>query len=223
MWKGIGISIVALLGGLPAYGGEWELIGEKEGIKAYRQSVADSSLHAFRGVKVMDVPIDEAAGVLLSEDVPSKKRWIDMISEFKILTKGKGYAITYSSFDLPWPVSDRDFVVESKRSIDLSNNELRLDIRSVTHSGAKETIGVRGEIHLSSWRLKALPGGKKTLVDIQVLSDPKGLLPDWLVNQIQKDWPFNTLSAFEREVKRGWAKPHPELKALRKKAEALSH
>ena len=39
-----------------------------------------------------------------------------------------------------------------------------------------------------------------TLVTAEIQADPKGYLPKFIVNFIQKDWPAKTLKAMEREA-----------------------
>ncbi|KAJ1432790.1 hypothetical protein B484DRAFT_447584, partial [Ochromonadaceae sp. CCMP2298] len=45
-------------------------------------------------------------------------------------------------------------------------------------------------------------GRSSTLVQIETVVDFGGSLPVWLINQIQRNWPSQTLSAFSREVHR---------------------
>ena len=62
--------------------------------------------------------------------------------------------------------------------------------------------------------IAASPFGKpngKTRIMVEVITDPKGSLPAWLINLIQKDWPYNTISALKKRAKKGDIKPNPKM------------
>ena len=49
------------------------------------------------------------------------------------------------------------------------------------------------------WFLRPL-GPNKTDLTIEVLMDPKGYLPSWFVNIVQRDYPIDTLTALRRQT-----------------------
>ncbi|WP_176736943.1 START domain-containing protein [Oligoflexus tunisiensis] len=199
----------------------WELVGEKDGIKVYRKEVPGSPLVAFKGVKVMPVPITKVAQVILDEDTEKKKQWIDMIKDFQIIEKGTYESITYSAYDLPWPLTDRDYVVHSHLKIDNEANQILIDLKSVEHPKAPKTIGVRAELVRSLYKLVPRPDGS-TEVTVEIQTDPKGALPKWLVNLVQKGWPANTLRNMEVQALRPDTKEHAIIKAKFKGAHELA-
>jgi hypothetical protein len=197
--------------------GEWEKVSDDEGVDVYAMDIPGSDLIAFRGIKTMNFPIDRVAYVLLNEDVEAKKQWIDRIMDFQILEFSDNHGVFYSSYGLPWPMSDRDFVIESQFILDHVGHRFILDIKSIDHKKAPETIGVRGRVMSSKYVLTAL-NKTTTLVEVEIHSDPMGLLPDWLINNIQKPWPHNTLLKMERQVGKKHNKPHPKVTPLLKSA-----
>ena len=94
----------------------------------------------------------------------------------------------YTAFDAPWPVSDRDFVNRIDYSYDQSKGLVDLHIRSVKHKKAPETVGVRARTLRGFYQIKVLDE-HRTRVQVEIVMDPGGLLPAWLVNMIQKGWP----------------------------------
>ena len=79
-----------------------------------------------------------------------------------------------------------------------------LEIKSVTHPKAPKTVGVRGELTYCHYILKR--AGNKTIVDVAVALDPKGSLPGWVVNLVQKSWPMKTLKGLRNQVKKPFVK-----------------
>ncbi len=217
-------GLVLTLGLMSQYafaGSKWEMISEKDGIKVYRMEVPGSPLVAFKGVKVMPVPITKVAQVILDEDTEKKKEWIDMIKDFKVIERGTYESVTYSAYDLPWPLTDRDYVIHSHLKIDNEGNQIVIDLKSAGHPKAPETIGVRAELTRSMYKLVPRPG-RSTEVTVEIQTDPKGDLPKWLVNVIQKGWPANTLKKMEVQAMRPDTKENELIKAKFKGANELA-
>jgi hypothetical protein len=202
-------------------GAKWEMISEKDGLKVYRKEIPGSPLVAFKGVKVMPVPITKVVQVILDEDTEKKKQWIDMIKDFRIIEKGTYRAVTYSAYDLPWPLTDRDYVMQSHLKIDNEANQIVIDLKSVEHPKAPKTIGVRAELVHSLYKLVPRPG-RTTEVTVEIQTDPKGDLPKWLVNLIQKGWPANTLTKMEAQAMRPDTKENELIKTNFKGAKELA-
>jgi hypothetical protein len=200
---------------------DWELVSEKDGIKVYRKEVPGSPLVAFKGVRIMPVPITKVAQVILDEDTEKKKLWIDMIMDFRIVEKGPYESITYSAYDLPWPLTDRDYVVHSHLKIDNEANQILINLKSVEHPKAPKTIGVRAQLVHSLYKLVPRPD-RSTEVTVEIQTDPKGDLPKWLVNLVQKGWPANTLKKMEMQAVRPETKEHELIKAKFKAARELA-
>ncbi len=181
---------------LPALA-NWKEIEDDKGIKVYKQELPGSSIFAFRGVTVIDAPLEKILWVIA--DNQHRTQWVDRLKKSAVLEKKSAFDfVLYQHFGAPAIVSDRDFVFRAKASR-LKNGAVNIDIKSVTHPKAPPTVGVRGHLHHSSYTLKR--EGEKTHVDVTVHMDPRGSLPTWLVNMIQKSWPMNTLSALADHVK----------------------
>jgi len=90
------------------------------------------------------------------------------------------------------------------------NGNYFLKLQSINHKKSPKTIGVRAQLINSQYKL--VPKGKhQTEVTVEILSDPKGMLPAWLVNLVQKSWPVKTLRGLRNQVKKDFVK---EYKAL---------
>lgn len=174
----------------------WKLINESNGIKVYKKDEPNSPLYAFKGVKVIPAPIAKVAQVLFDNDVETRKEWIDMMVDFEVLEESRYQIIGYSSYDLPWPLADRDYVIQSDIEIDNTAGRVLMKMKSITHQDAPETVGVRAELVGSLYQLVPLsPHSTEATVEIQ--TDPKGRVPNWLANMVQKGWPANTLNKME--------------------------
>lgn len=176
----------------------WEEIDHAHGIKVYKKDEPGTKLHAFRGVGIVDAPMEKVIWVL--GDNTHRTEWVDRLKKSVILEKKNEYDfVLYQHFGSPAVISDRDFVYRAQ-AYSRKDGAAVLDIHSITHPKAPATVGVRGELKYSSYVLTRV--GDKTLVDVSVSLDPKGSLPGWIVNLVQKSWPMNTLKALREHVKK---------------------
>ncbi|MFI5389926.1 MAG: hypothetical protein ACHQYQ_01090, partial [Bacteriovoracales bacterium] len=66
---------------------------------------------------------------------------------------------------------------------------------------APKTTGVRGELIESKYVLTPM-GPSKTKLEVEIVCDPKGMIPTWLVNLIQKSWPRKTITALMKQLEK---------------------
>ncbi|RZA22911.1 MAG: hypothetical protein EOP10_14150 [Proteobacteria bacterium] len=183
----------------------WEFVGEKEGIKTYLKNYANSPVKGVGGEAEIDAPIGKILWVLMDHE--HKNQWIDKFKEARTIDEVSPLThIQYASFDMPFPVSDREFVYSFDFSVDPKLNAVVVDVKSVDSPKAPAVTpgNVRGEIIDGRYILK--PHGDKTYVQAEYLADAKGSLPVWVVNMVQKSWPHKTLDNLRRQVKKDFVK-----------------
>lgn len=187
----LGLTLLALtappLHAAPA----WEPLGLIDGVKTERQTVEGSPLFAFRGELTADIPLDVLVGTFA--DPAERRHWVDRYSDHTTLEKEELSEIYWIRFSLPPLVSDRDYVLRTVARVDREEGSLTAEITSTTHPKAPEGCCVRAEVTRTFYRFTAL-SRTLTHLEVEVQTDPKGLLPGWLVNLIQKSWPSKTLN-----------------------------
>jgi hypothetical protein len=181
----------------------WEKIDDENGIKVFRKDVPGSQLVAFRGEAMISAPLEKLLWVLA--DNAHRTDWVDRLKKSVVLaTSGRYEFIVYQHFGLPFPISDRDYVYRGRATRD-QHGVVTLAIASVTHPKAPATIGVRANLIGSRYVLTP-KGPDKTYVVVEVHTDPKGAIPTWLVNLIQKSWPMKTLKGLRAQVTKSFVK-----------------
>lgn len=187
----------------------WEPLGEIDGVKTERQTQEGSPLFAFRGEITANLSLDTIAATFA--DPTQRQHWVNRYAEHKTLHKTKLTEIYWIRFKLPPLVSDRDYVLSTVAEIDKERGEIRAEITSTTHPDAPSGCCVRAEVQRTFYRFTALSRDKTHMV-VEVQTDPKGLLPRWLVNQIQKKWPSKTLNGLINRA-RAVGGSHAEVRA----------
>lgn len=170
---------------------QWKQVRDRNGIKVYNRRIEGINFKEFMGEVEIEADIDLIMEIF--DDVELGNKWIenvDYVERIEKISKDEGYTYTYSK--APWPVKDRDAVAHSVIIRDLEKNEIR-----VIQQGAPEKVPykkdvVRVESLSSSWVFIEKEDGI-VHVRYQVLTDPGGRLPAWLINKVSVSQPYETL------------------------------
>jgi hypothetical protein len=211
------VSVVPLAQFASAQGEKWELVGSKDDIVTYRREVAGSPVIAIRGEGVVEASILRVASVLM--DTARLSQWMDRVAEARrIRATSALHYVEYERATTPFPLTDRDFVIESWVEIDGAKKQMVLRARSASDPSTPLTGLVRGEVLSSTFTLTALDHGQRTRVMAEVHTDPKGSIPKWMVNLVQKSWAHTTIMGLRGQVRKADVSDNPEVKALLEKA-----
>lgn len=188
----------------------WELVSEQDGIVVYRKDFPGSNVKGVAGSVEIEASLGKIIGVLM--DHQHKHQWLDKFQDARTLsTISPVESVQYGAFTMPFPASDRDFVYSYRFTYNPTEKMVEVDVASTTHPDAPETksVGVRGRILRGKYRLYSRDGGKKTFVEVEYQADPMGLLPTWIVNVVQKKWPYKTLKGLRSQAQKPFVKDHP--------------
>ena len=198
------LAVAALLSGLAsAEAAEpWLDVLEDDGIRVSQRVGPGRALPEFRAVAEIAASRWQVLAVIV--DIPNQPKWMHRLSEARVIrTKAQTGsplgAVFYLRMDLPWPVSDRDVVLES-------DTDFPDEGRSVTRfarASHAEHEPIEGVIRMPRLRghyaLTAL-APDRTRVEYQVDADPGGSLPSWLVTRVSRDDPWYTLKDLRARV-----------------------
>ncbi len=125
---------------------------------------------------LIEAPLDEVRGVLL--DLERFGRWFPRTSEWRVLERDATGARVYGRQTLPWPLRDRDYVVDY-RWWDGPDGGFRLEATGLSDAApaAPERV-VRIDSLRSLWTLSA--EGPRTRASYLYEGPSVGRLLDWL-------------------------------------------
>lgn len=171
---------------------EWQLVRDENEIQVYTLDFEESEIIKAKAIAIIDAPLSEIQRTL--EDFNHRHKWVPYLRQSRLVeTINENQRIEYSHFRAPWPASDRDFVYQVKL-LDRSKTTIRYEMKSVVTAGVPEQEGIiRAELFESAYSLTAIEDSK-TRVELIYHADPKGWLPNWLVNIIQVALPYRILS-----------------------------
>ena len=200
-------------------GGEWEEVevepcvdigSHQVCVDVQRQDIPESPLFAFRGEAEIDLPLGVMAAVLLNDAIGPE--WVALMNLSEEVRRTGEYAkIVRQGYDLDWPVQDRDYVLLEEADFDHENKVFTLNFRSVEDPDVPVYDDyIRAEAITTYWRLSQIPARDLVRVEVEVFTDPRGTLPPWLVNFIQRTWPRDTIAGLYRRSMQGDIPAHPE-------------
>jgi len=171
--------------------GDWSLVMNKNGIKAYSRKVEGSGIFEFRAVMVVDARAEVVAEAL--RDTPAMTEWLpDCEGAYVINMEDRNKFTSYVSLDLPWPVKDRDMVLDTVTTYDL------VHARAITDFVVcQEPSMPPKDTHV---RIPALKGQyvfefvtrERTGIVHTYRGDIGGSVPEWLANHASKYNIYNT-------------------------------
>ena len=160
-------------------------------------------IRMFRGTTTLAYGIDEITEAIC--EPKARMNWVERMTE-NILIEGKpnqGKWLSYESYGLSWPVSDRDYVFQQtlEKSMYKQKNKTIVKVSSIEHPDYPEkTDRVRGELPTCVFTLEAV-SEKETHLDVMVQVDPGGSIPGFIKNMIQKGWALKTMRALNGYMK----------------------
>lgn len=164
----------------------WTLTAQKPGVKAQRRFIAGSPSVLVRCF--MDFADVDLAVVLYNLlDLNTREQWDTSFKGFEVVQEDLQESdVVY--FELPIPVvSNRDFVVYRRVEVKETaggSNWMILQ-RSAEHIGKPEQRGhVRAENHIGGYIVRTSNGSTATQVCACTMSDPRGYVPNFVVNML---------------------------------------
>lgn len=179
---------------------KWDFWKEREGIKVYTRVNTGSRIKELKMETVYRGTLSSFVAVL--QDFDSYGRWVYANKEAKLVKYiSDTQQIYYGVSDFPWPMSDRDYVIENK--IWQDPETYIFHSLSVAKDGiipSKKNLVRISELH-SKWTLTPIRKGEFKVV-YTVKSDPRGSVPAWVTNIALDVGPFNTLKALQDEMRK---------------------
>ena len=192
---------LAMLFSVSIFGAEdkWYLEKEEDNIQVFVAETKGSALKSFRGVVTVDSSLDSVLSVIA--DASSYPRWLFNCKRAETIKRvGENEIYNHIVTNMPWPVIDRDSVVHSITTKNISTKQVIIKFVAKPEMIDKSPKTVRITKMQGLWELTPLDNGKLK-VFYQMSVDPGGSIPKWLVNSLVIDIPYNTLNNLRRIAK----------------------
>ena len=183
---------------------QWQLVKDENNIQVYTIDQPGTDIVKAKAVALIHAPVNSIQQTL--DDLNARPEWVPFLVQSKIVEeKSANEKVEYSLFSAPWPASDRDFVYTLKRDEMNTSEGDSLDKRvynmhSIEYAQIPQGDGIiRGEIFESIYSLLAIDK-KLTRVELVYHADPKGWLPTWIINIIQRVFPYRMMENLKNKM-----------------------
>jgi hypothetical protein len=174
------IRMIALFCCLPsAAQDDWILKKNKDDVIIYTRESADNPLKEYRASARIDHPLEDI--FRFSADLEYRPEWVINCTGLEVIDTVEERILYHTSYDIPWPLADRDLVVEVAMSFNKQAGKAHLltvqsDIDYPLEKGIVRLPVYREDVHMEE-----LDSGS-TLLVAEGFVDPGGTVPAWIVN-----------------------------------------
>lgn len=177
----------------------WELKRQSDGLNVYVRDAANSDVKEIKIETTLDASLHAVVAVL--KDVPVYEEWIYKCQEAYRLKPAEDKAsLYYCRVDFPWPMSDRDFIAQSRLRQDPETRMVYIDVKGKPDQKeqTEDVVRIRNlDIHYELTPVS----NSTTQMSYRLHSDPGGAIPTWLVNMVVDNGPVNTVKGMREMLK----------------------
>ncbi len=169
----------------------WVLRKNKNDIELYARFPEESRFKEVKATCVFAAQIPDLVKTVL--DVESYPDWVSNIKEAGTLkkTSDKEY-INYYIADFPWPLKDRDVVLNTTLVQEEDSRTVYIELEGRGNFIAERENIVRIQNIHAYWYFIPEPSGM-VRVSYQMLVNPGGNIPVWLINKFLIEGPYQNL------------------------------
>lgn len=170
----------------------------KNNIKVWTYQNEQNPVIQYKAETSFDVPMENAVSLVL--DVENAVKWVPYMGSVKVLSRDdkKGEFTLYMVLDFPFPLKDRDLVVQGKIRKDAQGNI------SIQNKGLKKGYPlnpnyVRLTEYEGDWTFQRL-SNQKVKVSTSGYANPEGSIPLSFVNMFVQQQPYQMLQKMKVQL-----------------------
>ncbi|WP_180157330.1 START domain-containing protein [Acinetobacter sp. YH12045] len=170
----------------------------KNNIKVWTYQNAQNPVFQYKAETSFDVPIEKAVSLIL--DVENAVNWVPYMGSVKVLSRDdqKGEFSLYMVLDFPFPLKDRDLVVQGKMRKD-SQGIISIQNKAVKKGYPINPNYVRLTDYEGDWTFQRL-GNQKVKVSTYGYANPEGSIPLSFVNMFVQQQPYQMLQKMKVQL-----------------------
>lgn len=184
----------------PVYAADWELAVDSHEIRVWTRTIPDYPIREIRAETIVKSTLNGLVALLM--DTGSAARWIYRTDRIDLLKRddASGSFLIHVMTDFPWPLTDRDAVVEGRITqepgsgiISVSSHAAPLSIYPATKDF------VRMPDMEGGWTFQPLDQGQVKVI-MTMRANPGGNIPAAVINLIIHETPYRTLRGLRQVI-----------------------
>ncbi|VAW56454.1 hypothetical protein MNBD_GAMMA07-515 [hydrothermal vent metagenome] len=177
---------------------DWTLIKNENDIQVYIFKIPNQSIVKAKTKTIIKSSMKQVIDVL--DDIDKRHEWVPFLKHSKALSVYENNKrVEYSHFEAPWPASDRDFVYQIELIAKSPTHQIYKMHSVASNLMPVNNDKVRADLYESIYTLTEIDN-QTTAVELIFYADPKGWLPTWIINIIQRVLPFKILKNLKHRL-----------------------
>jgi hypothetical protein len=178
--------------------GPWEQKINDKGIEVYTRKPASGKLKELR--VVCELACSKTQLIKTLQDIADYHTWVYCTKSTNMLkVVSSQQMIYYSVSHLPWPLKDRDLIVELS-IIPGTDTNFEITAKSIPDYIPSNDKCVRVPYSSALWKVNVV-NDHLLKIDYTFSVDPGGAIPTWLVNSTLAIGPFNSFALLKEKLK----------------------
>jgi hypothetical protein len=158
----------------------WALKENNDGVKIFTRDIENSKIKAIKVECQLNATLSQLVSVLM--DVNSSEEWLyHTASNYIVKQVSPSELYYYSLVEMPWPVSNRDFIAHLTVSQDAVTKVVTIDAPCVADMVPVKAKVVRIANSKGKWVISPLSKSQVKVV-YTLHADPGGIIPAWITN-----------------------------------------
>jgi hypothetical protein len=158
----------------------WALKENNDGVKIFTRNIENSKIKAIKVECQLNATLSQLVMVLM--DVNNSEEWLyHTASNYIVKQVSPSELYYYSLVEMPWPVSNRDFIAHLNVSQDAVTKVVTIDAPCVADMVPVKAKVVRIANSKGKWVISPLSKGQVKVV-YTLHADPGGIIPAWITN-----------------------------------------
>jgi hypothetical protein len=177
----------------------WQLRKNENGIKVYTKEKEDTHIYMYKVVTKVSVSPETFYRQVV--DFRENLKHMELVDSIRFLDHqtDRRYR-NYMHFNLPWPIKDREMVMEMLVTKD--QDAIYLESNDLPEYLPKNRRAIRIKDFQEKWTIQNGKNQDESQITITGWVDPGGALPGWVVNLFSANTPFRLISGMIQEVRK---------------------
>ncbi len=171
---------------------EWELEKEEDGIMAYTRNKPGIKFKEYKAEMEIKATLSQA--LALFKDFSVHPKLFPGTSDIKVVLDEGNHYVTYVKFDLPFPARDRDGLFDNNLTYESTSKTLKVEVKCLTDEFETNPDLIQMEYCEGYWKFIDIGNGKIKVIN-QLIIDPAGFAPAFIVNSKTVDDPIKTFKS----------------------------
>lgn len=174
----------------------------KNNIKVWTIQNSHNSMLSYRAETTFNTTLERAVAIVL--DVENAQQWMPNVASTEVLSQDleHGEFKLYMVLDFPFPLKDRDLIIQGKISKN-ANGTIQIKNKVSQQGKAINPDYIRLQKYQGDWTFSRLADGKIKVITTGY-ADPEGIIPQSVSNMFVQQQPYQLLQKMKLEL----AKPN---------------